>query len=345
MSGILSQKTRILDSIITLEGRRQISNGKLRAEYYSFSDAGAFYQLQDKYASGSSLHGDGIGVPFQLEASNLPQDRVTFEADDSGKLFVREMKNVNGTNIKVIGGSLFSGSLYSGFQPVTGSSQFASLTTGLLSSSIDSFKNLTIIGSPDLFNSTRDEFIVDPKQVTFSITDNAPILSHEAGGTQVANIDYVESLFADKKLSHVPNFQYLPPVNKPKLGSNEAKLLGVYPRIGQKPVYDYDDLANELNQLETAGFCRNIAFTETSQRNRVFGQFFEVSSGGSLTKLDVIDFGAFLTGEQVSEAEFDEMQRSGRTSLTKHVFFVGKLFIDSTGSHTFVNIFTLVFEK
>lgn len=344
MSGILSQKTRILDSILTLEGRRQISTGKLRAEYYSFSDAGAFYDLQDKYASGSSMRGEGIATPFQLEASNLPQDSVTFEADDSGKLFVRELRNINGANVKIIGGSLFSGSLYTGFQPVTGSSQFASLANGLLSSSIDSFKNLTIIGSPDLFNSARDEFVVDPLRISFSITDNAPILSHEAGGTQTANIDFVESLFADKRLSHIPNFQYLPPVNKPRLGSNEAKLLGIYPRIGQQPVYDYEDLARELNQLETSGFCKTIAFTETSQKNRIIGQFFELS-GGVLTKLDVIDFGAFITTGGVTEAEYAQLQQTGRASLTKHVFFVGKLFIDSTGSHTFVNIFTLVFEN
>jgi hypothetical protein len=345
MASILDQKTRILDSIVTQEGRRQISAGKLRAEFYSFSDSGAFYDKQDAYASGSSKYGNGIAIPFQLEPTNLPQDRVTFEADDSGKLFVRELKNVNGTNVKIMGGALFSGSLYSGFQPVTGSTQFASLATGLLSSSIENFNKLMIIGSPDLFNTSRDQFVADPKSMTFSITDNAPILSQEKGGTQQANIDNVESLFADKRLSHVPNFQYLPPVNKPRLGSNNATLLAVFPRLGQRPVFEYSDLATELDAAEQAGFCQRVSFTETSARNRVFGQFFEVSSAGFLTKLDVIDFGTFLATTQITEDEYAQLQRSGKASLTKHVYFAGKLFVDSTGSHTFVNLFTLVFEN
>ena len=63
--------------------------------------------------------------------------------------------------------------------------------------------------------------------------------------------------------------------------------------------------------------------------NNLIGQFFEIGQS-SFKKLDVIDFGEFVTEDE----DFPE----------KHVFFVGKVYPDSKGSYTFVNMFTLVFE-
>ena len=72
-----------------------------------------------------------------------------------------------------------------------------------------------------------------------------------------------------------------------------------------------------------------ITFYETSLENNLIGQFFEIGQS-SFKKLDVIDFGEFVTEDE----DFPE----------KHVFFVGKVYPDSKGSYTFVNMFTLVFE-
>ena len=44
MAGILDNKERIIDSIVTLEGRRQVIGGKLKVEFASFSDRYTFYQ-------------------------------------------------------------------------------------------------------------------------------------------------------------------------------------------------------------------------------------------------------------------------------------------------------------
>ena len=67
-----------------------------------------------------------------------------------------------------------------------------------------------------------------------------------------------------------------------------------------------------------------------------------------MTKLDVIDFGLFtLTNNElkdISEEDFRRAQDRGQSVATKHVFFVGKLYVDSQGSHTFINVFTLIFE-
>ena len=44
MAGILNSKTRILDTILTLEGRRQLADGDFQVKYVSFTDGSSFYQ-------------------------------------------------------------------------------------------------------------------------------------------------------------------------------------------------------------------------------------------------------------------------------------------------------------
>jgi hypothetical protein len=72
--GILDSKSRILDTILTLEGRRQIADGKLKVEWVSLSDSFTFYESD--LVSGST---DATQRLF-FEASHSPQDQITFEA-------------------------------------------------------------------------------------------------------------------------------------------------------------------------------------------------------------------------------------------------------------------------
>lgn len=80
MSGILDSKSRIIDAILTSEGRRQIADGNFRVSYVTFTDADVIY-----LPSAEEGHVDPSSN-IQLEACNLPQDQIVFEADDSGKL-------------------------------------------------------------------------------------------------------------------------------------------------------------------------------------------------------------------------------------------------------------------
>ena len=74
MSGILDSKTRVLDSLITLEGRKQLMNGGMNIKYVSFTDGSVVYK-EDLFNSGSS---DDATQRIQFEASNLPQDQISF---------------------------------------------------------------------------------------------------------------------------------------------------------------------------------------------------------------------------------------------------------------------------
>lgn len=338
--GLLNSKSRIFDTILTQEGRRQIANGQLRVEFFSFTDSGVFYN-QDT-TSGSN----DVTQRIALEASCLPQDQLAFEADDSGKLMPFKGSEVPISNGKII--NFVTGILGSVRNEVVevDDAQFASLSSNLLGSSIQNFNKLYMIGSPDLFDETRNEFLVSKNVIDFAITNDRPISSKQIS---TLKINHVESFFQDKRFSHVPNFYYLPPVNKAKIGTRQCTGLGEYTKLGQKTYFEYNDLKIELDQLKKIGFEQTVEFTETSKTNNLMCQFFELSNG-TIVKLDIIDFGIFQVGsnQQLTEEELAESKQAQRDfsleKQTKHVFFAGKVFKDDYGVHTFVNLFTIIFE-
>ena len=85
--GLLDSKQRIMDTIITDEGRKQLGTGRFIPAFYSFSDAGAVYSISDTYVTGT-VPDSSIATLVSFEAFPLPQDQVSFEADDSGGLRV-----------------------------------------------------------------------------------------------------------------------------------------------------------------------------------------------------------------------------------------------------------------
>ena len=286
----------------------------MKAEFYSFTDAFSIYTT-DTINTGSRLD-ETYRICF--EATSLPQDQVAFEADDSGRL-----SSFRGSGVVLTGGQIYSGS---SIELMTGS-QFASLSGDLISSaSINSFSKLRILGSPDFFEQRYNEFLIGNDAFTFNITNDFPIAKD---GIQDGNIDQIESLFMDKRLSHVPNFKYLPPVNKARIGGTTSSL-GVFPSLGQRPIVTNQDIENEIKVSKQTGFEEIVTFMQTSKENNLVCQMFEVSKG-VMTKLDVIDFGMFMIPNEQEHP-------------SKHVFFVGKVYIDSTGTSTFCNQFIVIFD-
>lgn len=317
MSGILDGKERIFDTILTKEGRRQIAAGELKATFVSFTDSSAIYET-DTIVSGGSIQATNR---FVLEAGNTVHDQVTLEADDAGLL---QAFPISGSERYVIRQGQILSATSDGVRTPFSGSQFTSTAENLLECSIDNFKNLYILKSPDPLDSKEREFLIGPTSTKFTITKENPIPSTEM---QTAKLDEMETLFYDKRLSHVPNFEFLPPVNAPEQGSNNVTPLGRYVSLNQQSVDSYAQVFQEIEDYDQRGYGTTVNFTETSRGNNVFCQFFELSNG-KVVKLDVIDFGEFTTNKG-----------------TKHVFYAGKVFTDSMGAQTFVNMFTLVFEN
>ena len=76
MAGILDIKRRIMDAIITVDGRRQMAANTIDLQFATFSDEGIFYDSED----GLSAR-DISDLPI-LEVMSLPRDVIIPEVDD-----------------------------------------------------------------------------------------------------------------------------------------------------------------------------------------------------------------------------------------------------------------------
>jgi hypothetical protein len=347
MSGILDNKSRVIDAILTFEGRRQMVDGNFEAKYVTFSDNSVVYQAdkQDGHVDPTSK--------IYLECYNSPYDQIFFEADDSGALVpFRQHVNYSFGSGSITGSvswlSFNSGMIKSRTQEfaqnsalgssfrensIAGSS-FASQIEGLLTSSIDNFRNLRVIGSADsLFED--QEFALSSNEIRFSIPDNQSIASMLIP----TDINTVDALFSDEKLRNVINFKYLPPIKKASYSVNKKDInalkdanlfLGNYPPWGPTDPLTFSQIKKELSDYEKSYPSKSLIFDPTSRDNEVVAQMFEIRDG-SVQKLDVIDYGSVNNNPQNPVAE------------TNRVFFVGKVMMDETGSDCFLHLFTLVF--
>jgi len=285
-----------------------MASGDFDIKFFSFTDSDAYYK--GDVASGSA----DASARIYLEAiSNLPQDMITFEADDSGLL--KPFRSTLG--VESVAGKILSSS--TDFATVVTGSAFASMSGLLMSGSLQNLKNLQMISTIDRSKDNIDNIlIVGPDKLTFQMTNKSPIPENE---TKKASIDEIESLFYDKRLSRIPNFKFMPPVNKS--GSSRSRSqIGDFDNLSQGEILSFSQLEMDLSGRDS----RQVSFSRTSPENNLSIQFFD-QRYDSLLKLDAIDFGEFLDD-----------------NIIKRVFFVGKVFVDSFGSHTFVNLFTLIFE-
>jgi hypothetical protein len=349
--GILDKKTRFIDLVITQEGKRQIASGRLRAELASLSDGGTFYDPAER---------NDVANRIYFEAMERPENSIVLEKDDSGNLLPFDFSPTG----SIVGNNVFLGEVNESnmlrMKAVTGS-QFASTESEIMDSMLRHFKNNYLLGTHDQIGS--DDFVVSPREVIYEINDQVPF-----GGNprkEVINVDFAEPFFLDPRLTHLPNFQFLPPVNK------SGSQFGIYEDLRPTTEETWDDIKNRLNYADYKevnhdvssenlkenyfGNLQNISrkllldsgelpgrppqntsvkefqIDKTSFENNLLIQMFEDSPGSTMTKLDIIDAGVFTDD-------------SDKTFPNKRVFYLGKVYFDSFQTPTFINMFTLVME-
>ena len=340
--GILDSKTRILDSIVTLEGRKQLANGGINIRYVSFTDNATFYAADLENGSADAT------VRLYLEACHLPQDEVTFHADESGRLLA--LKNAADVVVKsgqllktTFDPALLTGSNSSMFETsVLRGSELQEYANGLLTSSIDNFKKQQIIATKDSFFED-DGFALSNKEIEFVIHNDRPI--SEKNGF-IANISHLEDIHSDPRFSNTPNFKFLPPINKTdeivdksNVDNLRPFLLGNYSAWGPTKKLTHKDVINEHLQYAKTGYVKTVNFEPTSRANNLFMQAFEVTND-TMLKLDIIDFGVWNNPQNSTFTE----QSTNAPGQVMHILFVGKLITKpETETHSFVHLFTLIF--
>jgi len=361
MAGILDKKLRFIDFKVTQEGKRQIASGKLRAEYASLTDMHTFY---------SKAEHEGVSDRLFLEVMERPENMIVLEKDDSGNLIEFNFSPTGSINPKVRfsgGNEIFDKDATATstlrLNPVTGS-QFASTSEKLMRSCLTHFKGNSMIGT--YFVNGSNEFELNKKDLRFAISNTVPF--KHGPNSEVINVNDADPFFFDSKLMHLDNFMFLPPVNtdhtlenpsfygshedprqpltresltqiKNHLGSlafdnDNAKIEDIY-KARQDKVGDF----NVINRTKLEPFdtplpkqYETIYFKKTSLENNLLIQIFEDSPDSKLTKLDVIDAGAF----------YDDEALDGRSE--KRIFYVGKVYFDDFNVPTFINLFTLVLD-
>ena len=313
MAGILDVKRRIMDAMITVDGRRQMASNTIDITFATFSDEGLFYDSDD----GVSAR-DISDLPI-LEVMSLPRDIIIPEVDDDGAFSL----NLSDGNKIVNGRKVISGALdtiqvdENGVRTVvkvdsvlTGTINVYSGTVEAMDTARKHFQQLNMLKTDDgLLDSL---FKVDVN--SFNLTTEEKEIS----------ISAIRPLMFDDSINHIINTQYLPP----EVTTDEMKSIPLadYPKFTNEPYNNFAVFEDE--ELHNAISSQEIKFTSSGKSNNLLGQVFEINTD-STTKLSVVDYGEFVDEDQVR----------------RRVFYLGKPIRDANGSPKFCKIFTLVFEK
>lgn len=335
MSGILDAKSRILDTILTAEGRKQLAEGGINIKYVTFTDGMTYYKATENNVA------EDATLRLYLENCIMPNDQLTFLANPDGKLsgYADDAR-----------GLIRAGQI---MQQITGSSLYKELRDDeffddaqrIIESNLNNFDELSLLSTRD-FLFEEQEFGVNLNNITFEIEKNMPLKLNQ----HIVNPRVINEIYSDNRFTNNLNFKFLPPVNKiedPSLDLSKIESLKPYALGNYKPWsknnFDIISAIKELKSFAENGYVKTIKFDPTSRNNEIFIQFFEIANGFA-TKLDIIDFGSFyLNAQQINDLSYVLPENELPGNSVK-LFFIGKV-IDNhfEKSSSFVNIFTLLF--
>jgi hypothetical protein len=328
MAGILDSKERVMDFIITQEGKRQAGFGELRVKFASFTDLQTFYEKSGS-ADLPDLADDASDRIF-FEAYSRYQDVVVPELEAGYSL-----RPFRTSDFEVAGRTIASGTFQVGFVNALNlitASDLPAAMPDLLNGVTQNFNQQQIIGSIDEY-SYNNNFSVSLSNPEFFIDEFTNYFrSKEQNQTKgEVLLENLPSIFNDRRFSKFPNFLYLPPENLPIPGQSRGEVLADYPKLSEKPAATLDEILNSLNGKQVS----ELIFNDTSRFNNLVCQIFE-SNKLSVDKLSIIDFGNF---DDENPGSPDSLISPGR-----RVFFAGKVRRDSAGAETFLCLFTIIID-
>ncbi len=333
MAGILDSKERVMDFIITQEGRRQAGIGGLKAHYATFTDMHAVYDTSGSLEM-PELAADASSKIY-FEAYNRFQDVVVPELEPGASMRPFRTKNfqVASTNMISLATGTFTSGADGNYKNVLSGREIKESAITFLDDIETNFVEQRIIG-------TKDEFALGDGAPNFRVTPTTGTLANLAtfdGYTRDKDLilENAPNLFFDSRFSHFPNFMYLPPTRGGGENQQFSKPMGSYADLVERdPVYtpmggDIQDIIDRLATNAQDNSPIKIQFPQTSQNNNLIIQLFDMGHSG-VRKLDCVDYGEFI---------------DPATNTSKRIVFLGRLLKDSSGAMSFICIFTLVFNR
>ena len=364
--GILNNKSRVLDTIITRAGKSNLALGGLDIKYVSFTDGTAFYFPHPSGTLDQVVLEDSI--KFQLEASNLPQDQVVFGINAQGNIESSTFSSL--TDVSVVNGDVI----------VDNDSLISNSTTWtnrLVSSSMDNFRDLKLISTTDLLFDD-DQFGTVPSNTSFTgsqftIKTGSPLQQQNYSRQEFS----LAETFTDPLFGNRLNYKFLPPIRK--LGSEQVDksnyssykdyVLAQYSPWGlmggEENLLSVGEILADHEKFVSSGNYKEIKFDPTSRDNNILIQGFEFTDSDRQTvdKLFFVDYGVHdLRNNIYSGSESTvlpewlggdgtSIQLSGDSTREKlklgdqvHIVFAGKLHKKSNNNnYSFVRLFTMFF--
>lgn len=269
MSGVLDNKKRVLDVILTEIGRDQMNRGEFEVTFVTFSDKGCQY------------NDDGTGVAASIldnlyfETFSSPSDEIIPEINNEGDFVLT--KKVT-PSLTVNNGILYE-QTEKGYQQVDAFeniSAFTDITTSRWS-------GLQILRT----ESVIPAFDTDRTAITLNIPDKRL-------PSDVAN---VKPILVDPRFVGSINTMYLPPVSE--IGG-ELRPVRAFNRFGPE-----NTTQNVVEEIQSKAWARNriqLGSETTYESYNLLGQSF-IKKGNSVRKYLVVDGGEYtnLQGDPIMQ--------------------------------------------
>jgi len=228
MSGILDKKSRIIDFVITENGREQIESGDIRYKFASFSDKSIVYTKNHDLSllkKADITDSDFNFIP--LEASTKLHDKINPEFD------IRNFYTFAGVNLSGSSDFEIDQKGNDHIQNFTLSSHLKNLKLLRTMSVVNSDAQLTFVENN--INNTEIDF-TDNEQSS----DNSNILKYSTIKKRSVKKSNIPVIALDKRFSHKTNFLFLPPRDS----------------FTQQDLYEKDNFKNieDLDEENAVGF-------------------------------------------------------------------------------------------
>lgn len=263
MAGILNNKNRVLDVILTEIGRDQMNRGEFEVSFVSFSDKGAEY-IDDGTGVASS-----INDRLFLEAFSSPADEIIPEIDNEGDFLLT--KKVSPT-MTVNNGVLYEKTAegYSKVDAFANIASFQNILTGR-------YSGLQILRT----YSELEDFDVSTTSIEMK-TDR------RVDSQLVDSVNRIKPLLVDSRFTGNINTLYLPPTS---INAGKETPLRAFNRFGPE-----NNEANVLEEIRSKSWATarvELGTLETFESYNILGQVF-MKKDQSIRKYLVVDAGEFL---------------------------------------------------
>ena len=262
MAGILNSKQRIMDVLITNNGRRQIADGSFKVEYASFSDHGVFYRDD---GSGTA---DDAGSRIMFEGYSSNTDTIIPEINSLNAISMDTTSGkriVNGLVVETIGAATF----------LSGAIDVYSSSNEVIQTAIDNLDRLQIIGShnPRVIN---EYFKLNKNNISFDKVEKPS-----------RDINTIPAMWASESTNSQPEFRYMAPT----CTSNGIQhVMASYTKINYEPIKTFSNLKSKLRQTAQS---QSVDIVSSDQITNLLIQCFETGEN-EIKKLAIVDYGSYF---------------------------------------------------